>query len=36
MDPTTGLIGRTAVSELDRSLVVDERRLFADPESLGR
>jgi len=36
LDLTMGLTGRTAVSEIDRSLVVDERRLFADPAALDR
>jgi isopentenyl diphosphate isomerase/L-lactate dehydrogenase-like FMN-dependent dehydrogenase len=34
LDLTMGLTGRTAVSDVDRSLVVDERRLFRDPETL--
>lgn len=34
LDLTMGLTGRTAISDIDESLVVDERRLFADPQSL--
>jgi len=34
LDLTMGLTGRTAVSEIDRSLVVDERRLYREPETL--
>jgi isopentenyl-diphosphate delta-isomerase len=33
MDLTMGLTGRTAVSDLDRSLVVDEHAMFRDPEA---
>jgi isopentenyl-diphosphate delta-isomerase len=33
MDLTMGLTGRTAVTDIDRSFVVDERRLFREAES---
>lgn len=33
LDLTMGLTGRTSAAEIDRSLVVDEHRLFRDPES---
>ena len=36
LDLTMGLTGRTAVSDVDREFVVDERRLFADPTALDR
>jgi lactate 2-monooxygenase len=36
LDLTMGLTGRTAVADIDREFVVDERRLFADPTALDR